>query len=110
MDGDGATYNGVETMEEYGVDLRKHKATNIKKSNIEEMDLVLCATMSHKNTILYQIPNLKNKVFTMKEYVQADEKKEDLDIKDPWGYDIEVYRFCASDIDKCLEKLVYLIS
>ncbi len=104
-----ATYNACETMEEYEVDLTKHRATNIKKSNIEEMDLILCATTSHKNTILYEYPNLKNKVFTMKEYVKANEEKEDLDIKDPWGYDIETYRFCASEIDAYLEKLVKLI-
>ena len=45
----------------------------------------------------------------MKEYVQANEEKEDLDIKDPWGYDVETYRFCAIEIDACLEKLVKLI-
>ncbi len=108
-DGDMATYNACDVMEEYEVDLTKHRATNIKKSNIEEMDLILCATTSHKNTILYEYPNLKNKVFTMKEYVQANEEKEDLDIKDPWGYDVETYRFCAIEIDACLEKLVKLI-
>ena len=106
VDGDGATYNAVEAMEEYEVDLTKHRATNIRKSNIEEMDLILCATTSHKNTILYEYPNLKGKVFTIKEYVQTDEKNKDLDIKDPWGYDIETYRFCAAEIDECLEKLI----
>ncbi len=30
----------------------------------------------------------------------------DLDIRDPWGYDIETYRFCASEIDTCLDKLI----
>lgn len=101
-----ATYNAIEAMEEYEVDLTKHRATNIRKSNIEEMDLILCATTSHKNTILYEYPNLKNKVFTMKEYVKEDKEKEDEDIRDPWGYDIETYRFCASEIDICLDKLV----
>lgn len=104
-----ATYNACDVMEEYGVDLKKHRATNIRKSNIEEMDLILCATTSHKNTILYEYPNLKNKVFTMKEYVQAGKESENVDIKDPWGYDIETYRFCAAEIDKCLEKLIKLI-
>ena len=93
-------------MEEYEINLKQHKATNIKKSDIEEMDLILCATTSHKDTIIYKYPNLKNKVFTIKEYVQEDKAKKDLDIKDPWGYDIETYRICASQIDTCLEKLV----
>ena len=104
-----ATYNAIQIMEEYAVDLKKHKATNIKKANIEKMDLILCATLSHKNTISYEYPNLKNKVFTMKEYVQSSKESEDIDIRDPWGYDIETYRFCASEIDKCLDELIKLI-
>lgn len=103
-DGDLATYNAEEVMKEYNVDLKSHKATNIKNSKIEEMDLILCATTSHKNTVLQMYPNLKGKVYTMKEYVK--EEKENLDIKDPWGYEMEIYRFCAGEIDKVLEKLI----
>lgn len=102
--GDGSTYNAIETMKEYNVDLTKHRATNIKKSNIQEMDLILCATQSHKYTVTQMYPELKNKVYTMKEYVER--QKEDIDIRDPWGYDIEIYRFCAAEIDKCLDKLI----
>ena len=103
-DADCATFTAEEAMEEYGVDLKQHRATNIVNSKIEEMDLVLCATMSHKNTVLYRYPELKDKVYTMKEY--AEFNKDDLDIKDPWGYDIEIYRFCAAEIDKCLDKII----
>lgn len=103
-DGDYSTYNAEEAMEEYGVDMSTHRATNIRNSSIEEMDLILCATIPHKNAVLQMYPNLKEKVYTMKEYV--DYSKDDLDIKDPWGYDIETYRFCASQIDECLEKMI----
>lgn len=99
-----ATYNAEETMQEYNVDMKAHKATNIKNSKIEEMDLILCATRAHKNTVQQMYPNIKNKVYTMKEYVNLEAK--DLDIRDPWGYDIETYRFCASEIDDCLNKLI----
>lgn len=49
-------------------------------------------------------PKLKQKIYTLKEYVNCD--KQDLDIKEPWGYDIEIYRSCASEIEKCVEKLI----
>lgn len=104
--GDGSTYNAIETMKEYDVDLAKHRATNIRNSEIEKMDLILCATQSHKFTVMQMYPNLKDKVYTMKEYVQDERNKEDIDIKDPWGYDIEIYRFCAAEIDKCLDRLI----
>ncbi len=102
--GDNATDNAVEVANEYGVDLKKHKATNIRNSKIEEMDLILCATMSHKYNVLQMYPDLQGKVYTMKEYIDSDEKSKD--IRDPWGYDIATYRFCIAEIDKCLDKII----
>ena len=39
-DGDKPTYNAIETMKEYEVDLSKHRATNIRNSKIKDMDLI----------------------------------------------------------------------
>ena len=104
--GDKSTYSAIEVMEEYGVDLKNHEATHIMQSEVQEMDLILCATSSHKRSVLQMYPNLNGKVYTMKEYVNINKNEQDLDIKDPWGYDIEIYRFCAAEIDRCLEKLI----
>lgn len=104
--GDTATFEAREAMEEYGVDMKIHKATNVRNSKIEEMDLILCATKSHKSVLSQMYPNIKEKIYTMKEYVQNSENKEDIDIKDPWGYGIEVYRMCAAEIDRVLDKLI----
>lgn len=102
--GDGSTYHAINTMKDYNVDLSKHRATNIRNSNIEEMDLILCATNAHKQEVIYMYPNLKDKVLTMKEYVQNDTKE--LDIKDPWGYDSYVYTRCAEEINEVIEVLL----
>jgi len=101
--GDVPTYEGIQVMREYGIDLKNHRATHIKNSKIEDMDLILCATTSHKNNVINMYPNLKEKVFTMKEYSGYD--KRDMDIKDPWGYGIEVYRKCAAEIEDCIDKM-----
>ena len=103
QNGDYPTNEAVEVMKEYGVDLSKHRATNIRNSKIEEMDVILCATTAHKNNVLNMYPELEGKVYTMKEYAGYD--KNDLDIKDPWGYDIDTYRRCAKEIDECLKKM-----
>ena len=108
-DGDYATYNAIETAKYYDVNIEEHRATNIKNSKIEEMDIILCATESHKETVLYLYPKLKEKVFTMKEYAKLDKNGQDMDIKDPWGYDMNVYQNCAEEIEICLEKIIYII-
>lgn len=105
-DGDYATYNAVEAAKYYDVNIEGHRATNIRRSKIKEMDIILCATESHKQSVLYMYPELKEKVFTMKEYAELDKNGQDMDIKDPWGYDMNVYQNCAEEIEKCLIKII----
>jgi len=104
QNGDIPTYEGIETMKEYGIDLRTHRATNIRNSNIEDMDVILCATQNHKINVISMYPELKDKTFTMKEYAGFPEN--DLDISDPWGYGLEVYKNCAKEIEKCIEIIL----
>ncbi len=102
--GDRPTEEAIETMNEYGIDITNHRATNIYNSNIENMDIILCATANHKRVILDIYPNLTGKVFTMKEYVGDTENG--IDISDPWGYGLFVYRKCATEINKVVEKII----
>lgn len=108
QDYDVPTWEARSVMkDEYGVDMSKHRAQNIKRSDIKNMDLILCATSSHKNAVLDMYPDLKGKIYTMKEYVNYDREYHDkVNIEDPWGYDIETYRSCVAEIDECLELLI----
>lgn len=103
-DGDISTENAVDIMKERGIDLTQHRATNIANSKIKEMDLILCATVSHKYNVIQMYPELKEKVFTIKEYVDGPSK--DMDIKDPWGYDIVIYRNCAQELENYIDKII----
>lgn len=110
-DGEVSTWEAKTVMmDEYAIDMSDHRATNIRNSKIKDMDLVLCATQKHKRDVFEMYPRLEGKVFTMKEYVNYDRKFHDkIDIKDPWGYDIETYRSCVAEIDECLELLIQKI-
>ena len=104
--GDIPTQNAIDVMKEYGIDLKNHRAVNINYSNIKEMDLILCATLSHKLFVIRLYPELKDKIFTLKEYVEQKDDIYGIDIKDPWGYNIETYRECAKEIEIALKKLI----
>lgn len=110
MDGEHASYNSVAIMKEYDVDILMHKATSIENSNIENMDIILCATMNHKQQVILRYPSLKEKVYTMKEYAGLDKNGEDTDIGDPWGYDINTFRICAAEISLCVDKIIEKIT
>ena len=108
-DGDYASYNAIETMEYYGVDLRLHRATNIRSSKIEEMDIILCATKEHKKFVSQLYPQIVSKVFTMKEYAKSGKDENDLDIQDPWGYGMTTFLNCAKEIDLTIQKTLEIL-
>ena len=102
QNGEQATQYSVEALKEIGIDLANHKATNVKDAKLDEMDLILCMTKDHKQMILQHYPDLKEKVYTLEEYTNGIQE----DVKDPWGYDIEIYRKCSRQIYQAIEKLV----
>lgn len=109
--GDIPTQTAIDVMQEkYGIDLSSHRATNIKESQIEKMNLILCATLSHKMAVVQFYPELKDKVFTMKEYAGFTFEGMNFDISDPWGYDKKVYENCAKEIQQCLETIIEKIA
>lgn len=105
--GETSPSEAINVMKQYGVDLTYHRAINIRNSNIREMDLILCATSSHKNSVLSIYPEIEGRVYTLKEYVGYNKKyHKKIDLDDPWGYGEDVYRFCASEINECLDLLL----
>lgn len=104
--GEYATDEAIKVMkEEYDVNILMHQSTNVKNSNIKDMDLILCATHAHLTTLEYMYPELDHKIFTIKEYAYGPEV-ENKDIEDPWGYPVEVYKKCAKEIHDALEKVI----
>lgn len=103
--GDIPTDEAISVMEdEYNLDLTTHRATNIEDSNVTHMDLILAMTVRHKFFLISMYPQLKDKIFTLREYVGASEN--DLNIDDPYGYGKNVYSDCARQINDCIDELL----
>lgn len=107
INNENATYNAIKAMQNYGVDISKHRATHIDNSNIENYDLVFTLTENHKRIVLERFPSLNNKVFTLKEYVNNKEKYKNID--DPWGLDLSVYNSTAKEISENIDKILEMI-
>lgn len=104
--GEYTTDEAIKVMKEkYDVNILQHQSVNVKESNIKEMDLILCATHAQLTTLEYMYPELDHKIFTIKEYAYGPDVK-DKDIKDPWGYPLEVYEKCAEEIYDALIEII----
>lgn len=103
--GDISTEEAISVMrEEYDLDLIQHRATHTSDSDILNMDLILAMTVRHKFFLISIYPELKDKIFTLREYIGASEN--DFNIDDPYGYGKNVYRDCAKQINDCIDILL----
>lgn len=105
VDEEKATNMAIKAMENIGIDLNNHLATNINNSDINNMDVILCATKEHKRLVKEMYPNLKEKIFTIKEYAYGLDI-EYKDIKDPWGYSLETYVKVEKELEECIKKII----
>ncbi|SHJ23496.1 low molecular weight protein arginine phosphatase [Desulfofundulus thermosubterraneus] len=93
LPGSEASPQAVAVMEEMGLDLKSHRATLLTRRDVEEADLVLTMTQSHKKLIQEQVPDLGGKIFTLAEYAGRGG-----DVPDPFGGPVDVYRQCAGEL------------
>lgn len=88
--GDTVSENSVTACKELGIDISSHKAKQITKEDLLSNDLFVCMTENHTN-ILISAGISKNMIYT-------------LNVSDPYGGNIELYRECCKEIyDKLLE-------
>ena len=92
-----ASAGAFAVMSEKGLDLSKHVSRQLKGTEVEAADVILTMTERHKQAVLTLAPEAKNKVYTLKEYAEAD-----CDVADPYGGSPLVYQACAEQIEKML--------
>lgn len=90
--GDEVSPNAVKAAEKYGCDISSHRARRINSYLIDEAQLVVCMTQSHKIALLPFVPEEKLMAFS--------------DVPDPYGGDEEVYNSCAARIYVEIQKLI----
>ncbi|WP_077369520.1 low molecular weight protein arginine phosphatase [Anaerosalibacter sp. Marseille-P3206] len=101
-EGQSASDEAIEVLSREGIDLSGHRGKQIKQSVILDSDLILTMTKGHKEILLKYFPNLKEKVYTLKEYAYGVES----DVIDPFGRGIVAYEVALEDIKKALAKII----
>lgn len=81
------------------VDISQHQSRPLTKALLDAADLVLGLSSDHKNVLLRQFPDMKDKIMTLGEWAGTNE-----DVPDPFGGTQEEYNECASQIKTLLTQ------
>lgn len=108
-----ASLNSIHTMKNcWKIDISSHKAKPVSRDDLHSADLILTMELRHKEAIISAFPDIKSKVYTLKEYITepqdncAGKDSSNFDIVDPYGSSIETYKLCAQEIKSAVDKLV----
>ncbi|MEW9671213.1 low molecular weight protein arginine phosphatase [Ammoniphilus sp. 3BR4] len=99
--GTPASAHTATILKNRGVEL-EHASQPVTPELVKWADLILTMTYSHKQVVNRQFPEAQEKVFTLKEYIG---EMGDLDVMDPFGGSLEVYRETESELEMALLKL-----
>ena len=93
LEGESAAEHAIAVMSEMGIDLAEHRARSLNIVLIAEADRILAMTERHRDAVLSMAP-------------EAVEKIQVLNMADPFGMSLEVYRECAGQLKEQLEEWV----
>lgn len=102
FDGENASTNAIKAMENINIDISTHKSSQFHKGLVEEYDLILTMANSHKETIVLNFPDSKDKVFTLLEYAYKVEK----DVEDPFGKNLILYENTRDEIYEAILNII----
>lgn len=95
----------LRVMQEEGIDVSDHRAASVKSELLRESSLILVMEERHEKEILDIVPECVGKIFLLKKFAEGS-KQDALDIPDPIGRTLDVYRKCTSAIKVSLEGLL----
>ena len=132
-EGSGAMPESVQAARERGVDIGTHVARRLDASHLAHADLVVTMATEHRDAIAAWVPEVADRVFTLKELVRliesmppvvsstdlvsrvaaaADRRRKgftgnplDDDVVDPLGMPVDSYRAIAWELDEWTERL-----
>lgn len=97
----GASDNAVLALKRQQIDISNHISRPICAKDIEDADLILTMTQSHKQVLKGACREKKKPLYTLMEFIGEKEKE----VADPFGRDLADYEICAKEIMDCVKKI-----
>ncbi|MCX5711841.1 MAG: L-threonylcarbamoyladenylate synthase [Candidatus Omnitrophica bacterium] len=105
--GMGATEPTIELLRNEGVDVSTYRSQRVTVEMLQRSDIILVMEKHHEERILQLVPEVKNRLFLLKEFAKI--KDNNLNIDDPIGRSVEFYQQTFNIIKEAVEKVAEII-
>ena len=99
MNGQAASANAQIVMQQRGLSLSNHVARTVDREMVEQADLILVMTRSHRDALGAEFPANRKKFHLMSELLGVE-----YDISDPYGKPMDAYEICATDLSEMIDR------
>lgn len=94
-----ASENSQIVIDTMGMDLSNHLSRDVSDLNLLDYDLILTMEAGHKEAILIEHPEVKNRIFLLSEMVGSS-----FDIADPIGRNLSEYEETATLLEDLINR------
>jgi protein-tyrosine-phosphatase len=99
LDDQPASAHAVTALAERGVDLTRHRAHTIEQEDLDQADVVVVMTRSHRDALAAEFPASRKKLHLMSEL-----RGQIFDISDPYGGTLAEYQDCAQGLQALIDQ------
>jgi tRNA threonylcarbamoyl adenosine modification protein (Sua5/YciO/YrdC/YwlC family) len=107
LPGMGASEGTREVLAKEGIDVSAHRAQRVTRELVDCSDIILAMDRAHEDSILHLAPEVKNRLFLLKEFARINDSH--LDIEDPAGGTFEFYQKTFLTIKDAVERISKLL-
>jgi len=107
MGGSSATEETKAILSQEGIDVSTHRSQRLTREMIKKSDLILVMEKIHEVRILEMAPDIKNRLFLLKEFAKIN--NDGFDILDPIGKSMDFYADTSLIIKEAVERVSNLI-
>ena len=103
LPGSAASFHSLRVALEGSVSLEDHQARLVTPELIDNADLIVVMEPGHQQQLIDLHPQATGKILLLRHFARYGSRERG--IHDPYGLNLEAYRFCFEDIKECVESL-----
>lgn len=89
----------VQVMHDYGLDITAHRSHELNVIDVKNANLILTMTAAQQEVIQVEFPEYRDKVYMLSEVLEQQ-----YDIQDPYGLELDAYRYAAEEIKSIIKE------